>query len=309
MSIDKIYFNYKTKGMCQWLIIILIYLIPSINSKCIWYGNTRSSFNQLYLHGEPKPLPLNEVHLLNEICPHIETHDGISPYLCCDGKQLAEMKMLKPIHDILFSQYPSCYYNLCHIFCEMACSPNQDQIAWPLEIINITRPNENNTLQSNDKMSDEWTLEDYVDPDEEITTTTVKPTEIVSVIGKLRYVLLEKHAQDFIDSCWDVQVNSQYVIDILCGSLNRSCDYKKLFEFIGLKNSYEKLKIDFVFVNGTYYDTELDRKFQPPQASMFTCDQPVILPHISKPKCTCMVRNKSLFPILKNNSKNIMILF
>ncbi|CAF4548483.1 unnamed protein product [Rotaria sp. Silwood2] len=191
----------------------------------------------------------------------------------------------------------------------MACSPNQDQIAWPLEIINITRPNENNTLQSNDKMSDEWTLEDYVDPDEEITTTTVKPTEIVSVIGKLRYVLLEKHAQDFIDSCWDVQVNSQYVIDILCGSLNRSCDYKKLFEFIGLKNSYEKLKIDFVFVNGTYYDTELDRKFQPPQASMFTCDQPVILPHISKPKCTCMVRNKSLFPILKNNSKNIMILF
>ncbi|CAF4740704.1 unnamed protein product, partial [Rotaria sp. Silwood2] len=58
----------------------------------------------------------------------------------------------------------------------MACSPNQDQFAWPLEIINITRPNENNTLQSNEKRSDEWALEDYVDPDEEITTATVKPT-------------------------------------------------------------------------------------------------------------------------------------
>jgi hypothetical protein len=50
------------------------------------------------------------------------------------------------------------------------------------------------------------------------------------------------------------------------------------------------IKIDFVFINGTYYDSEVQRTFHPSEASMFSCDQPVILPHVSKQKCTCMVR-------------------
>ncbi|CAM4988967.1 unnamed protein product, partial [Rotaria socialis] len=33
---------------------------PNINSKCIWYEGIRPGFNELYLNGEPKPLPLNE---------------------------------------------------------------------------------------------------------------------------------------------------------------------------------------------------------------------------------------------------------
>jgi len=88
-----------------------------------------------------------------------------------------------------------------------------------------------------------------------------------------------------------VRLNFQYAIDILCGSLNRVCDAKKLFQYIGLKNDQSPMKIDFVFINDTYYDKELQRTFQPSQATMFSCDQPVILPHVSRQKCTCMVNN------------------
>lgn len=59
------------------------------------------------------------------------------------------------------------------------------------------------------------------------------------------------------------------------------------------------MKIDFVFVNGTYYDTELQRTFQPSTAKMFACDQPVILPHLSREKCTCMDCN-SMCPKVNN---------
>ena len=88
-----------------------------------------------------------------------------------------------------------------------------------------------------------------------------------------------------------VRINFQYAVDILCGSLNRACDAKKLFQYIGLKNTQSPIKIEFVFINGTFFDPELRRTFQPSAATMFACDQPVILPHVSRHKCTCMVSN------------------
>jgi hypothetical protein len=91
-----------------------------------------------------------------------------------------------------------------------------------------------------------------------------------------------------------VRINFQYAIDILCGTLNRACDVKKLFQYIGLKNTQSPIKIDFIFANNTYHDKELNRTFKPSQATMFACDQPVILPHISRQKCTCMVCEKIL---------------
>lgn len=84
-------------------------------------------------------------------------------------------------------------------------------------------------------------------------------------------------------------MNFQYAVDLLCGSTNRQCDYKKLFNFIGVENPQTALRIDFRFVNGSTYDPELNRTFHPQQGSMFRCDQPVFLPHISKQKCNCMV--------------------
>lgn len=58
------------------LILIFINLIPPIYTKCIWYEGIRDNYNELYLNGEPKPLPLDDVNLLNEMCPHIVTQKG-----------------------------------------------------------------------------------------------------------------------------------------------------------------------------------------------------------------------------------------
>lgn len=57
-------------------ILTLIYLIPHINSKCVWYKGIRPGYNELYEHGEPKPLPPDETYLLNEMCPHLATQQG-----------------------------------------------------------------------------------------------------------------------------------------------------------------------------------------------------------------------------------------
>ena len=97
-----------------------------------------------------------------------------------------------------------------------------------------------------------------------------------------------------------VRLNFQYAIDILCGSLNRACDTKKLFKFIGMDNQQSPMKMDFVFINDTYYDHELQRTFRPSQARMFACDEPVILPHVSKQKCTCMVSDLSKYSNLSD---------
>lgn len=85
-----------------------------------------------------------------------------------------------------------------------------------------------------------------------------------------------------------VRINFQYAVDVLCGSLNRACDVKKLFQYMGLKNDQSPIRIEFIFGNDTYYDQQLQRTFQPLKAKMFACDEPVILPHVSKQKCTCM---------------------
>ena len=73
-------------------------------------------------------------------------------------------------------------------------------------------------------------------------------------------------------------MNFQYSIDLLCGSLNRACDVKMIFEYMGIRNTQSPIKVDFVFVNETYFDKELNRTFQPSKMKIFSCDQPVILP-------------------------------
>jgi hypothetical protein len=122
-----------------------------------------------------------------------------SPNLCCDRKQLIEMQRFKYILDNVIGRCPSCYYNLLHIFCEMACSSEQDQFMWPLELINITRTNDKNE-QTDEIIRDDWIEKDYIDPDEVNETETL--LESVQVISKVRYFLSEKQAKDFLDSCW-----------------------------------------------------------------------------------------------------------
>lgn len=94
----------------------------------------------------------------------------------------------------------------------MACSPEQDQFVWPLEYLNITKPNDltdkkNENDEENQIIHQEWASEDYVDPEEEennVQTEKVSrpPVEMVEVISKIRYFISEKQANDFINSCW-----------------------------------------------------------------------------------------------------------
>jgi Niemann-Pick C1 protein len=117
------------------------------------------------------------------------------------------MQKFKYILDNLIGRCPSCYYNLLRILCEMACSPDQDEFLWPLETINITRPNEVEQIISDDNGGALFEADaDYVDPDEvkeeAIEKLPSKPIETVNVINKIRYFVSEKQAQDFIDSCW-----------------------------------------------------------------------------------------------------------
>ena len=57
-------------------IIIIFTLLISIDAKCIWYEGIREGLNEIYPNGEPKALPLSDVTLLNEMCPHIPTSPG-----------------------------------------------------------------------------------------------------------------------------------------------------------------------------------------------------------------------------------------
>ena len=127
------------------------------------------------------------------------------------------MQKYKYILDNVIGRCPSCYYNLLRIFCEMACSPDQDQFIWPLNYLNITRVNDEQqqqqqgVIKQNGEEEEEdrpvqsgWADADYVDPEEEQTGEKISrpPAETVQVISKIRYFLSEKQATDFINSCW-----------------------------------------------------------------------------------------------------------
>lgn len=61
---------------------------------------------------------------------------------------------------------------------------------------------------------------------------------------------------------------------------------------MGIQNDQAAIKIDFVVINQSYHDVALRRTFRASNATMFACDQPVLLPHVSRQKCTCMVGEK-----------------
>jgi hypothetical protein len=103
-----------------------------------------------------------------------------------------------------------------------------------------------------------------------------------------------------------VRVNFQYAVDVLCGSLNRACDVKKLFQYIGMKNTQSPIRIEFVFANESYYDPEFNRTFYPSQAKLFACDQPVLLPHVSREKCTCMDCNAMCPKINRTKTHHVL---
>lgn len=304
---------------CLILILILTINLPLICSNCIWYNGIRDGYNELYLGGQPKPLPLANVSLLNEICPHFPTEKGVSPNLCCDGNQLVEIQKYTAMLANIIGRCPSCYYNFLRILCEMACSPQQDQFIWPLTIINITRTTSTPKIAlDSEPIRQEWADADYVDPDEEAAaaaadqelsekpTTELQVADMVQVVQKVQYFISEQVIQNFLDSCWSVRFNFQYAIDTICGSANRQCTTRLLVDYIGLKNPMSFIKMEFIFANQTTYDPQLKRTFQPLDTNMFSCNQAVTLPHISKQKCTCMDCDAMCPKIVKQKVEQII---
>lgn len=122
------------------------------------------------------------------------------------------MQKFKYILDNLIGRCPSCYFNFLRIFCEMACSPTQDEFIWPLERMRIVRPSLEQRQTDDDEddpgMRKDWALADYIDPDDEESERdtarkeVTKPVETVEVINKIRYYISEEQANDFINSCW-----------------------------------------------------------------------------------------------------------
>lgn len=213
--------------------VVFFFKVQFISSKCIWYEGIRDGFNRVYPDGQPKPMPLEDIPLLNEMCPNFPTHEGliksigkrsliendflgVSPNLCCDRKQLLEMQKFKYILDNLIGRCPSCYFNFLRIFCEMSCNPTHDEFIWPLEYEDIVRPSEQVPSvddPQDENIKSEWALPDYVDPDDEeagdddsqekaISKVVTKPVEKVRVITKIRYFISEEQANAFIASCW-----------------------------------------------------------------------------------------------------------
>ena len=99
----------------------------------------------------------------------------------------------------------------------MACSPEQDQFMWPLEMKNVTRPNDEDARLADadgTQARKEWALADYVDPDDEEAQAQKeqseeknelvpsKPLDTGQVISKIRYFISEKQGNALIDSCW-----------------------------------------------------------------------------------------------------------
>ena len=125
------------------------------------------------------------------------------------------MQKFKYILDNVIGRCPSCYFNFLRIFCEMSCNPDQDQFIWPLEYLDIVKPNEQAvSMDDNDEegVRKEWALADYVDPEEQgeeqesqekvTAKNAIKPRETVKGITKIRYFISEEQANAFIDSCW-----------------------------------------------------------------------------------------------------------
>jgi len=80
-----------------------------------------------------------------------------------------------------------------------------------------------------------------------------------------------------------------------------------LLEFLGLKNDYSKIRMEFVLRNQTTFDAQFKREFHPLKSKMFACDEEVRLPHFSGQKCTCMVNN--IYPNLRRKKKRQKLLF
>jgi hypothetical protein len=88
-----------------------------------------------------------------------------------------------------------------------------------------------------------------------IATSLVEsgPTTIILIPKKKKRRLQQVQLKKF--KLTSVQMDFQYAIDIICGSINRVCNFRKLFKFIGEENSHPPTKLIMILSTSTCIST------------------------------------------------------
>ncbi|KAK9478308.1 sterol-sensing domain of SREBP cleavage-activation-domain-containing protein [Lipomyces japonicus] len=114
--------------------------------------------------------------------------------VCCDSKQLDNLRTNLKKAETLISSCPACQYNFVQFFCTFTCSPNQSQF------VNIT--NVGKSTSGND------------------------------IVTELSYFVDDGVASEFYDSCKEVKFSATngYVMDLIGGGAE---DYEGFLKFLG----------------------------------------------------------------------------
>lgn len=100
------------------------------------------------------------------------------------------------------SRCPACYSNFVHFWCTFACSVKQKQFV----TIKAERTDQFSTIYND-------TPESYA-------------TDVDIFVSK-------NYAEKIFESCKEVKFSNGYALDALCGESQRTCTYKKWFNFMG----------------------------------------------------------------------------
>lgn len=138
------------------LYLIFLFFLKSINGKCIMRG-VCSSHKEQTIYENPldtkwfncqydaEPLPLENQQAVadfKKLCAPLYTDD--SQPLCCNSEQLTILKKDLLTAQALIGSCSSCYFNFRMLWCQFACSPNQDDFLIP---VNITERKHSNFTQ------------------------------------------------------------------------------------------------------------------------------------------------------------------
>ncbi len=182
---------------------------------------------------------IRSLSLLETMCPDL--HDKDEPYVCCDELELERMFILiyKLAH-LGFNHCPSCLKNLEKLFCQLHCSPKQNQFVYVKEI----KKNASG---------------DYFASD-------------------IDYYISESYALGIFDSCKNVRNSKGKVLDMMCGGLKEDeCKVTDWFNSIGKRIESDGLslfKMNFKITNESLVIVG-DNAYHPSAETYIKCSQPL----------------------------------
>ena len=151
----------------------------------------------------------------------------------------------------MLGKCPSCTRNFQNLFCQVACGLNQAKFIWP-------------------NMTHEYPA-GY-----NYTPAGIPSTSIV---------LSRQYAEDFYNSCKDIQFLGLKVISLFCGAPAENCTATKLLSYMGsIYNGVAPFPIQYIFQEGSW--TSPDNKVLTPlHLNIVPCNRPV--PGTTDKACSC----------------------